>query len=213
MLSRNRSAAVLAVLLVSGAAAYLHSQSSTQTTLRNPPPDADTALLVTLGRGGSEEVDWSGLVEVENGELVELAGYEMRAGDIIHPPRRWEAKTRPALAFARRPHDVNILEDLSPDTFLSPRFYIYLNANAATRVTLKTAQGDAAFRADEITVDSPGSFVDGRLMVERSAFPVLVGRGGESPASQRLTDNDYASIAATASGDIWVAWTGFRKRR
>jgi len=210
MLSRKRSFAALTVLLLSGAAVYLHSQSSTQTTLRNPPPDADTALLVTLGRGDSEEIDWSGHIEVENGEVVELVGYEMRAGDLIHPPRRWEAKTRPAFAFARRPHDVGILEDLSPDAFLSPRFYVYLNANPATRVTLKTAQGDAEFRADEITVGSPGSFGGGRLTVERSAFPILVGRGGESPVSQPLTDNDSASVASTVDGDTWIAWTGFR---
>ena len=203
-------ATLLLAFLLTGAAAWLYSQSSTQTTLRNPPPDADTALLVTLGRGDRQEIDWTGSIEIENGEIVELVGYEMRVGDIIHPPRRWEAKTRPAFPFARRPHDVNILEDLSPDTFLTPRFYIYLNANPATRVTLKTAQGDAAFRAHDITIESPGSFIDGRLSVERSAFPILAGRGGDSPASQRLTDNDYASVAATSGGDTWVAWTGFR---
>lgn len=77
----------------------LWGQSSTQTTLRNPPVGASHALLVTLGIGDRQETNWDGRLEVRHGELVELIGYEMGLGDVIHPPRRWQMSTRPAFAF------------------------------------------------------------------------------------------------------------------
>ena len=90
-------------------ATTLWAQSSTQTTLRNPPTDADHALLVSFGIGDKAETGWDGDLQVRNGELVELIGYEMGLGDIIHPPRRWEMSTRPAFPFDRRNHDEDIL--------------------------------------------------------------------------------------------------------
>ena len=90
---------ILAASAVS--AGILWSQSSTQTTLRNPPKGADHALLVTFGIGDRAETGWEGSLQVENGELVGLIGYEMGLADVIHPPRRWEMSTRPAFQFNR----------------------------------------------------------------------------------------------------------------
>ena len=190
--------------------ALLLAQSSTQTTLRNPPPDADTALLITLGVGDTSKTKWDGAIEVRNGELVELVGYEMGVGDFIHPPRRWEASMREAVPFRRRNHDVGILQDLPGTVYLSPRFYVYLRANPATRVHLDTIQGDVRFRIEEIPAVGAKAFLDGRVVVRHSAVPVLVGRGGERDIGERLTDNDYPSLAAARDGSLWVTWSGFR---
>ncbi len=191
--------------------ALLLAQSSTQTTLRNPPPDADTALLITLGVGDTSKTKWDGAIEVRNGELVELVGYEMGVGDLIHPPRRWEASMREAVPFKRRNHDVGILQDLRGTVYLSPRFYVYLRANPATRVHLKTAQGDIRFRVDEIPLGGSKTLLGGRVAVQHSAVPVLVGRGGERDIGERLTDNDYPSLVVARDGSLWVAWSGFRE--
>ena len=190
-------------------------QSSTQTTLRNPPPGADTALLVTFGVGDTSKTKWDGSIEIENGELAALIGYEMGVGDLIHPPRRWEASMRAAVPFKRRNHDVGILQDLPGTVYLSPRFYVYLRANPATRVQLKTAQGDIRFRIGEIPAAGAKAFLGGRIVVRNSAVPVLVGRGGERVIDERgiderLTDNDYSSLSSSRDGSLWVAWSGFR---
>ena len=207
---RLRGLARAALIHLVVASALLLAQSSTQTTLRNPPPDADTALLITLGVGDTSKTKWDGAIEVQNGELAALVGYEMGVGDLIHPPRRWEASMREATPFKRRNHDAGILKDLPGTVYLSPRFYVYLRANPATRLHLKTAQGDVRFRIAEIPSAGSKSFLDGRIAVQHSALPVLVGRGGERDIGERLTDNDYPSLSVAGDGSLWVAWSGFR---
>ena len=209
-LTSNRLAFIAPLIISCTCASVLFAQSSTQTTLRNPPAGADTVLLVTLGTGDTAETKWDGSIEVENGTLVRLIGYEMRVGDIIHPPRRWEASTRKPFPFSRRPHDEGILQDLDPSVHLSPRFHVYLKAGEATRVVLNTTQGEVAFRVSEIPVVGAKSLLDGRVSIQHSAYPILVGRGGERPPSERLTDNDFSSLTVAQDGSIWVAWTGFR---
>ena len=206
----NRLIFIASLIVSCSCATVLFAQSSTQTTLRNPPAGAGTVLLATLGIGDAAETKWDGSIEVENGKLIKLIGYEMRVGDIIHPPRRWEAATRKAFPFSRRPHDEGILEDLGPSVHLSPRFHIYLKAAEATRVVLNTAQGEVAFRVSEIPVAGAKSFLDGRVSIQHSAYQILLGRGGERPLAERLTDNDFSSLTVARDGSIWTAWTGFR---
>ncbi len=187
----------------------LWSQSSTQTTLRNPPSGADHVLLVTLGVGEQSKVQWDGSLEVGSGELVELVGYEMRVGDVIHPPRRWEAATRSAFPFTRRAHDENILEDLAEPVYLSPRFYVYLNGTPSTTVSFRTAQGDFEVVLSEVPLTGNAAFLDGRATVARVPMPMLVGRGDPGPTSQRLTDNDFPALAVASDDTVWIAYSGF----
>ena len=187
----------------------LWSQSSTQTTLRNPPTGASHALLVTFGIGDRAETGWDGSLQVEHGELVELVGYEMGLGDVIHPPRRWEMSTRPAFAFNRRNHDEDILVDLASDTYLTPRFYVYLRGSSATRVAFDTEQGSFDLAVGELPQVGAIEFLDGRAAVARSPIAMLIGRGDPGPVSQRLTDNDYASIEVAEDDTVWVAYSGF----
>lgn len=197
--------AVLALFI----AASLLAQSSTQTTLRNPPAEADRALLVTLGIGDRSEVDWSGEIDVRNGELAGLIGYEMGAGDRTVPPASWEMSTRPAFPFDRRNHDLDILVDLEEGTYLTPRFHLYLKGSTATEATITTRQGDFTFRLGEIPAAGGKTFLGGRARVSDSAFATLIGRGDTGGPSERLTDNDYPSIAVAKDGATWVAWQGF----
>ena len=67
---------------------------ATETTTLDPPPGAGIVLLVRFGAGDTAETVWDGSVRVANGELLALIGYEMRYGDMVRPPARWEARTR-----------------------------------------------------------------------------------------------------------------------
>ena len=187
----------------------LWGQSSTQTTLRNPPSGAGHALLVTLGVGDRTAMKWDGSLEVTNGELIELVGYELRIGDVIHPPRRWEMSTRPAFAFSRRNHDEGILEDLPADTYLSPRFYIYLDGSPSTKLSIQTAQGSFDMQLADIPEVGALEFLDGRATVARAPVAMLIGRGDTGPVEERLTDNDFSSLAVASDDSIWIAYSGF----
>ncbi len=185
------------------------SQSSTQTTLRNPPSHASHALLVTFGIGDAGETVWDGNVTVRSGELVELVGYEMGLGDIIHPPRRWELSTRKAFPFGRRNHDEDILVDLPDDTYLTPRFHVYLQGSAASEILFQTEQGDFSVRVADLPAGGAMEFLEGRASVARAPVAMLVGRGDAGGPHERLTDNDFASLEVASDDTVWVAYTGF----
>ena len=63
---------------------------------------------------------------------------------------------------------------------------------------------------NEIPLAGAKGFLDGRVSIQHSAYPILVGRGGERPSSERLTDNDFSSVTVARDGSIWTAWAGFR---
>ena len=203
----SKKLSVLIILLLTPF--MLRSQSSTQTTLRNPPSEANHALLVTLGVGDRSEVRWDGSLAVREGELVELIGYEMRIGDVIHPPRRWEMATRKAFAFSRRNHDEDILEDLPADTYLAPRFYVYLNGLPSTEVAFETAEGDFSVRLADLPSVGSLDFLDGRVSVARTTVATPVGRMRSGAPDERQTDNDFPSLAVASDDTVWVAYSGF----
>jgi len=205
-MKRTRATIAILIALTAGAA-WLASQSSTQTTLQNPPTGADAVFLVKLGLTDKAETKWDGSVTVSSGELVKLIGYQMRIGDLVHPPNRWEASTRAAFQFQRRPHDEDYLKESGP-VFLQPSFYLYVRGGAA-RLSLATAQGNFAFTVTDVPPASRKLLLKGRVSVERVAYPMLVGRAHRTPARERLTDNDYPSITVARDGAVWVAWQGF----
>lgn len=204
------SVKLLFVLAISAGVTWLVSQSSTQTTLQNPAPEANRVLLVRFGIGDESQTKWDGSVTVQNGKLVEVIGYEMRVGDLVHPPGRWEASTREAFAFRRRPHDEGWLVDLPKPVYLTPRIYFYVQGGESTLLQVKTAQGDFSFHISEIPQIGPKTFLNARVSVERVVQAILVGRGGTRADHVRLTDNDYPAVTVARDGSIWVAWQGFR---
>ncbi|MEZ5400563.1 MAG: hypothetical protein R2729_12900 [Bryobacteraceae bacterium] len=198
-----RRKALIAIAVAGAGAAWLLSQSATTATLQNPPADADALFLVKLGGSDTAETKWDGTVEVINGELAKLSGYEMRIDDIVHPPNRFVVSTRKAFPFPKRPHDADLYIDM-PDTYLSPRLHVWVKGGPAAEVQLRTAQGNFRFGMR----DHYRSFENGKVIVERMADPALVGRDGRTRG--RMTDNDWPSIAVSRDGSRWVAYQGFR---
>lgn len=208
-----RPAYFASLLLVSGLALWLHSQSTTISTLDNPPEHANEALLLTLGLTDEKETSWNGYVTLEGGELVKLQGYELRTGDMIHPPNRWEVSSRNAFLFQRRPHDEGFLKEPEKPILLTPRLLLYLRTTPATRVAVVTEQGRFSFTLADLKAYEPKTFLDGRVSVQRVPYPTLVGRTGSEPEAWRLTDNDYPALTVASDGSVWICWQGFRPWR
>jgi len=196
---------------VSLGAVWLLSQSSTQTTLQNPPAGADAVFLVRLGLEDRAPTRWDGSAEVSSGELVKLIGYQMRVGDLVHPPDRWEASSRPAHLFNRRPMDVELKDPPGP-VLLGPSLYLYLRGGPQARVRIQTPQGSFEFQPREIPPAAARQFLEGKVSVEHVAYPILAGRGARGPDPERRTENDHPSITVARDDSVWIAWQGFNGR-
>ncbi|MBI1357232.1 MAG: hypothetical protein GC160_23070 [Acidobacteria bacterium] len=192
--------------LLNGIAA---AQSVTLTTSLDPPAGADALFLVTLGVGDREETVWDGSVSVRQGELVRLTGYELSYGDLVHPRRRWEARTRAGYQVPPRTLYEDRFQPVTDGGLLAPRLLLFLAASPATQVDLVTTQGRFSFRPEDFAVGDRSAHLDGRVQVERLVTPALTGRpslDSRRGSEQRRADHDYPSVAIGASGPAWVAW-------
>jgi hypothetical protein len=165
--------------------------------------------MLRLGIGDKAETRWDGSVTVSGGELVKVVGYEMRVGDLVHPPRRWEASTRPAFPFSRRPHDEGWLTDMAEPVLLTPRIYLYLRGGDSAEVSATTAEGDFRFRVGNLPASGPKMLLEGRVSAERAAYPVLLGRRGGEPDDVRVSTGAgncwEPSLTIDSKGNLFVA--------
>ncbi|MEZ5361250.1 MAG: hypothetical protein R2748_02635 [Bryobacterales bacterium] len=124
----------------------------------------------------------------------------MGAGDSILPPRSWNLSTRKAFGLSLRPHDKDILVPLPEDTFLTPRFHIYLNGTDATRLRITTKQGSFDLSLADIAPAGEKTYLDGRAKVQDSAFPILVGRATPAapPSASPITTSPRSLPSPTA---------------
>ena len=186
----------------------LLAQSVTSTTALDPPAEADALFLLTLGADDPEETDWSGSLSVEQGELARLSGYELRFGDLVHPPARWEARSQTGYQVPKRLMYEEYFRDVANGGVLGPSLLIYVRSTPATRVAARTAQGDFGFDVRAFDVGETQPLLGGRVRVARLPMAMLAGRGGTG-AGERRTDNDFPSVAVDEGGGVWTVWQAY----
>lgn len=191
------------------AAASIPGQTTTQTTLIDPPTDSNSVVLIRLGITDTEPTAWDGSLQVESGELLRLVGREFRVGDVIVPSNGWKASSRPGFEIPERlmyeqyfstPNELRILE---------PSLYAFLDASPATRLSVDTPGGSFGFRLSDLDVGETKTFLNGRASVHRTVPPRLVGRNRHGRDGERRTDNDFPSIAFGRDGAPWISWQAF----
>ncbi len=187
----------------------LAAQSSTQTSLADPPPSGDSVVLITLGLTDSEPADWSGSIQVEAGNLLALVGSEFRVGDVVHPPNRWEAWSRPGMVIAKRLMYAQYFSTPDELRILEPSLYAFLESSAATRVRVDTVQGGFEFRISALDVGATKTYLGGRASVQRTVHPRLLGRGASADDRLRRTDNDFPAVAVGSDGSPWISWQAY----
>ena len=190
-------------------ALLLHGQSSTQTSLKDPPSGTDSVVLISLGLTDTISTVWDGSVQIQDGMLLALIGREFRVGDVIHSPNRWQASSRPGFVIAKRlmyeqyfstPEELQILE---------PSFYAFLDSGPATQLTVDTEQGMFDIRVSDLAVGETKTYLGGRASAQRTVFPRLLGRATRGPDFVRRTDHDYPSVVIGSDGSLWASWQAY----
>ncbi len=186
----------------------LAGQNSTLTSLRDPPPDANAVVLVTLGLTDTEATDWSGKLDVRSGTLLALVGREFRTGDVVHPADRWEASSRDGFVVAKRLMYEEYFSTPEDQRILEPSFYVFLKSGPGTDVTVRTSQGEFRFSISDLAVGETREYLEGRATVQRTPAVSLVGR--RRPADRvRRPDHDYPAVAVSDDSTSWVSWQAY----
>ncbi len=199
-----RLASILLAAAISSAA-----QSTTQTSLIDPPADSNSLVLISLGLTDTEPTAWDGSLQVESGKLLAVIGRSFRVGDVVDPPNRWKASSRPGFEISRRLMYEQYFSTPDELRILEPSLYAFLDAGPATQLAVETLEGGFSFRLSDIAAGGTKTFLEGRASVHRTVPPTLVGRTGRGRDSERRTDNDYPSLAIGVDGTPWVSWQAY----
>jgi len=140
-----------------------------------------TGLFITFGVTDKEPTNWSGEISVSTGEIIALSGWRLGPKAAIEG-NRFFLNSR----FAGQ----------QQKQIISPGLFVTLRAPDDATVRVATKQGEFSFRLGDIAFGQPKSFLDGRVLVERT------------PASFRLTsaatEEDFPAAATDAGGNVWL---------
>jgi hypothetical protein len=166
----------------------------------------DAGIRLRFGLDDKEATTWDGTVTVEKGRVALIGGWRFAQQDAVQGTSGWKARTRPvvqqrrsnnpARAGQRRQNALaNVqmadngvlltLEDVTPDSLIS----------------VKTAQGEFAFKLSDVPYGKTVPQLDGAVEVERTAAAF--------PVTDTRSDDDYPSAAVAADGTVWVAYASY----
>ena len=161
---------------------------------------SQTAFLIRFGVGEEQPRDWSGRVQVANGRVAKLDGWQFAQTDKVLSDTEWTCSTRRETywyaPWERSLHGTKRLEKLT-----EKGLHLRLEINGPGKVTVETMQGEFSFVPGEVTWERPKLFGGGAVVVSRS------------PAPQRLTEGptaeDYVTGVQGSDGHRWVAYQSY----
>ena len=159
------------------------------------PLAADQRFRILFGGADADVADWSGSLSATSGSASIVASHHFGPGEAFDEST-WSCTNQ---------WDGNLQMEPKDQAAFSPTRWkgvvVDVDGGTATRVAIKTAQGEAAFRADQVRFHEPLELLDRRVRVER------VPRAERM--SESLADDDYPAIAIGPDGRVWVAWIAF----
>jgi hypothetical protein len=169
---------------------------------------------VTLGLTDARPTDWDGRVTVEGGEVADLKGWRFQEKDAVEGTGGWKCRTRLAVApGARFPLAPAEGKAPPPPQRPWPNGVLLTVRGSAPTVTLTLKQGEVKFRADEVTLGAPKTFLDGGVRVERlPAVHVL--RPAAPPRAEAPVQDDYPAFwVRYRTNKHYLAWVAYRERK
>jgi hypothetical protein len=181
--------------------------------VRKSDPPLHT-FRVTLGLQDKEPADWSGQIAVTGGEVVELSGWRFEEKDAVEATTGWKCRTRSYVA-PEHTYPVNRPIGQPKPTPMQPwpNGITVTVRGAEPSVTLKLAQGEVQFDADDVRLGEPKNFLNDQVRVERlPALSVL--RPPAPPKSDGPVQDDYPAFwVRYKTGKHYLAWVAYQKEK
>jgi hypothetical protein len=197
--------------------------------IRSLRPDA-IAVRLFLGVGDNEPQGWDGTVALDQGEILGLEGWRLRAGDAVTGPNAWKARSMVLLkaagkgAFAKGKGGAGkkgggfakggfakkgalatgpFVGNLGPA--VGPAgLIVQVNAPATATLSLSTTQGNATIPLAELASGAPRSVLGGRIEARRvPVHATLTATAGQE---------DFPAAASDGRDGAWVAYVDHQPR-
>ncbi|NOX55602.1 MAG: hypothetical protein GXP27_14420, partial [Planctomycetes bacterium] len=192
---------LLTTLLLAAAVAAARRPQPAETDATNDAASRTQAarfwIKLTFGLDG-EAARWDGSVSLQDGQILQAEPWSFEKRDRFDAENRsWACTTV-------------VLKGRSVSSFAEPQrgVLLQIDATRATRLTVKTRQGDFEVAVAELMAGHPMLFLDGRASAER------LGTSEPLPSDRHVdtdiaTEDDYPSLAIDSRGHRWIAWIGY----
>lgn len=156
---------------------------------------------IQMGVGAASAEVWDGAVTVSSGELLDVRNWHPRPEDQLIGRNEWKLTAHEMVNYRWRPYEH------PPNKGVRAQWWVRgvivdLEAQAGTRVNVRTEQGRFSFNVNEIPFGETRPFLDGRVLVDRV------------PSAEKVSDSTYESDFVTmlsgAGGAVWTAWVGYQ---
>jgi hypothetical protein len=167
------------------------------------PEDRSWEVLVLMGAGDTKPAEWDGSLTVTAGDIFEMHGYRTELPDRILPQGGWRIATKVERVLDSSP----IEGGASPEMMVLPKGVLVRGSGTeATRVEVRTRQGECGFQPMRVAFGAPMTCLGGRIEVNR--VPAATDLSGTE-----LRQHDFPSIGAGPEGTLWAAWLSYHDRR
>ena len=163
-------------------------------------PASQRTFLIRFGVGEERPRDWSGRVQVTNGRVARLDGWQFAQTDEVLSDTEWTFSTRRE-TYWYAPWERSLHSTKRREKLTQKGLQLRLEMKGPGRVTVETMQGEFSFAPGEVTWERPRSFGGGAVVVSRSPAPERLTAG---PAAE-----DYVAGLQSSSGDRWVAYQSY----
>jgi hypothetical protein len=159
---------------------------------------AQVSFRVLFGVNDTESVRWDGTIAAQGARIASIEPWRFEGADAIAGVT-WHINTHPVRLF----NGGTQVSSRGVSNVVSNGLIVNLTApDASAEIKVTTAQGDFAFRLDQLAYGKPLPELNGRVLVDRI------------PASVQITntpdEEDYPSAATGKNGDVWLAYVQFR---
>lgn len=156
------------------------------------------SIRILLGVTDDEAIRWDGTIQAQGGQITSLEPWRFEGTDGI-VGNAWHITTHIARLFS----GTTPVSTRGTNPFVPNGLIVNLSVpDNNTELRLTTAQGDFAFRVNELPYGQAISRLQGRVSIDRI------------PPSTQITktrdEEDYPAAAAASNGDVWIAYVQFR---
>ncbi len=162
-------------------------------------------VLVLFGVGDTAGETWDGNLSVRGGEILAMDAHRQEPPDRILPQGGWRLRTQVVRIMLRS----TVVPMPTPgyrEEVLAKGMWIRGSGNAATTVSVTTAQGDFSFKPMALQVGPWARELGGRVAIQRT--PPATDLSGTE-----LRQHDAPAIASDVAGNVFATWYSYHDRR
>lgn len=150
---------------------------------------------VVFGLKDKMPADWGGSVAVTGGEVASLAGWRFEDKDAVDGVSGWKCSTRNGIALGERFPTMSAGQTKEPPGKMAvwPNGVVLKVRGDEASVTLKLAAGEVKFKASEIALAEPKTYLNGQVRVERQPATSVL-RPPTPPKADNPVQDDYPAF-------------------